>query len=54
MTTTKQYDYLNRLTSIQALNSQQPTINSYNYQLNTANQRIRSKLAVDKTPRNEM
>jgi hypothetical protein len=45
MTTAKQYDYLNRLTSIQALNSQQSTINSYNYQLNPANQRIRSTLA---------
>src|ERR1035437_3545918 len=45
MTTTKQYDYLNRLTAIQTLNAQQSTINSYNYQLNTANQRIRSTLA---------
>jgi hypothetical protein len=34
MTTTKQYDYLCRLTAIQTLNAQQSTINSYNYQLN--------------------
>jgi len=45
MTTTKQFDYLNRLTAIQTLNAQQSTINSYNYQLNAANQRIRSTLA---------
>lgn len=29
--TTKQYDYLNRLSAIQALNSQQSNINSYNH-----------------------
>jgi RHS repeat-associated protein len=45
MTTTKQYDHLNRLTAIQTLNSQPSTINSYNYQLTAANQRIRSTLA---------
>jgi len=31
MTTPKHYDFLNRLTAIQALNSQQSTINSYTY-----------------------
>jgi RHS repeat-associated protein len=45
MTTTKQFDYLNRLTSIRSLDAQQSTINSYGYQLNTANQRIRSSLS---------
>ena len=45
MTTTKQYDFLNRLTTVQSFNAQQSTINSYNYQLNAANQRIRSSLA---------
>jgi RHS repeat-associated protein len=45
MTTTKQYDYLNRLSSVRALNSQQSTISSYDYQLNAANQRIRNVMA---------
>lgn len=44
MTITKQYDYLNRLTTIQTVSAQQSTINSYNYQLNAANQPIRSTL----------
>ena len=45
MTTTKQYDFLNRLTTIQTLNPEQSTINSYNYQINAANQRTRADLA---------
>jgi hypothetical protein len=45
MTTTKQYDFLNRLTAIRTLNAQQSAINSDDYQLNAANQRIRSTLA---------
>ncbi|MCX6929343.1 MAG: RHS repeat-associated core domain-containing protein, partial [Verrucomicrobia bacterium] len=45
MTTTKQYDNLNRLTSVQTLNAQQATISSYDYQLNAANQRIRTTLS---------
>jgi len=45
MTTTKQYDFLNRLTAIGTTNAQLSTINSYNYQLNAANQRIRNVLA---------
>ena len=45
MTTTKQYDFLNRLTTIQTLNPEQSTINSYNYQINAANQRTRANLA---------
>ncbi len=39
MTTTKAYDYLNRLTSISSLNSQPSTINSFAYAYNSANQR---------------
>ncbi|MEI6394028.1 MAG: RHS repeat-associated core domain-containing protein [Verrucomicrobiota bacterium] len=43
MTTTKQYDYLNRLQSVSSANSQLPSPISYAY--NNANQRIRSTLA---------
>ncbi len=39
MTTTKAYDYLNRLTAISSLNSQPSTINSFAYAYNSANQR---------------
>ena len=39
MTTTKSYDLLNRLTSIQSINSQPSTINSFAYAYNDANQR---------------
>ena len=45
MTTTKQYDYLNRLTSISSATTGPSIINSFAYQLNAANQRIRSTLA---------
>jgi len=46
MTTSKQYDYLNRLTQI----SSQPTASglpalAFNYNYNTANQRTEDKLA---------
>ena len=39
MTTTKQYDYLNRLTGISSANSQLPSPISYAYAYNSANQR---------------
>jgi len=39
MVTTKQYDYLNRLTSISSANSQLPSPVSYVYNYNSANQR---------------
>jgi YD repeat-containing protein len=38
MTTTKQYDLLNRLTNISSINSQPSTINSFRYAYNSANQ----------------
>src|SRR5207247_8459796 len=41
MTTTKNYDYLNRLKSISALNAQPSTISSFTYSYNDANQRTR-------------
>src|SRR5207247_1279642 len=41
MTTTKNYDYLNRLQSISALNAQPSTISSFTYSYNDANQRTR-------------
>lgn len=46
MTTTKQYDFLNRLTSISSTpgGSGQQTV-SYSYSYNSANQRVRSALA---------
>ncbi|NBV22353.1 MAG: RHS repeat-associated core domain-containing protein [Proteobacteria bacterium] len=40
MVRTNRYDYLNRLTLIQTLNSQPSTINSFTYAYNDANQRI--------------
>ncbi len=45
MTTTKTYDYLNRLTRIQSADGQAATVNSFDYQLNSANQRTRVTLA---------
>jgi RHS repeat-associated protein len=45
MTTTKSYDYLNRLLSISSINSQPSTINSFSYQYNDANQRVTCRLA---------
>ena len=45
MTISKQFDYLNRLTAISALNSQQSTFNSFSYNYNSANQRSRVTLA---------
>jgi RHS repeat-associated protein len=39
MVTTKQYDFLNRLTSVASINPQPSTINSFAYQYNSANQR---------------
>jgi RHS repeat-associated protein len=44
MTTTKQYDYLNRLTSISSAPSGSSAV-SFNYSYNNANQRIRDTLA---------
>ena len=52
MITTKQYDYLNRLLSVSSAPSAASAL-SFGYAYNTANQRIRSALPVDKTPRNE-
>ena len=52
MTTTKQYDYLNRLLSISSAPSAASAL-SFGYAYNAANQRIRSTLAVGKPPRNE-
>jgi len=43
MVTTKQFDFLNRLTNI--VSSGPSTINSFNYQLNTASQRRTNNLA---------
>jgi RHS repeat-associated protein len=43
MTTTKQYDFLNRLLSISSAG--QSTINSFNYELKDANQRVACRLA---------
>lgn len=45
MTTTKQYDYLNRLTSISSANSQLPAPISYSYNYNPANERTKNLLA---------
>ncbi len=45
MTTTKQYDYLNRLTQISSANSQLPSPISYAYAYNNADQRTRATLA---------
>jgi YD repeat-containing protein len=45
MTTTKQYDFLNRLTSITTRNAQLQTLNSHAYTYNDANQRTRATLA---------
>jgi len=45
MTTTKQYDYLNRLLSVSSANSQLPSPIYYAYAYNNANQRIRSTRA---------
>ena len=39
MTTSKSYDYLNRLTAIQSLNPQLSTLNSFSYSLQRASQR---------------
>lgn len=39
MTTTKSYDFLNRLTKIETLNAQPSTVNSWAYAYNSANQR---------------
>ncbi len=39
MTTTKSYDYLNRLTKIESLDTQPATLSSFSYALNAANQR---------------
>ena len=44
MTTTKQYDYLNRLTQVSSASSAQ-AVASFNYGYNSANQRIRATLA---------
>jgi YD repeat-containing protein len=44
MTTTRQYDNLNRLTTIATLDAQLATINSYDYGNNDANQRVRVNL----------
>lgn len=41
MTTTKQFDFLNRLSSIGSINSQPSTLNSFSYSYNSANQRAR-------------
>jgi len=43
MTTTKQYDYLNRLTSISSVPSASSAVN-FNYNYNNANQRVQSAL----------
>ncbi len=45
MTTTKQYDYLNRLTSISSAGSQLAAPVSFSYSYNSANQRTRNMLA---------
>ncbi len=45
MTTTKQYDYLNRLTSISSSGSQLAAPVSFSYSYNSANQRTRDTLA---------
>jgi hypothetical protein len=45
MTTTKSYDYLNRLTQISSASSQLPTPISYSYTYNAANQRTHTTLA---------
>ncbi|HWX19911.1 MAG TPA: RHS repeat-associated core domain-containing protein [Candidatus Binatia bacterium] len=45
MTTSKQYDFLNRLTSISSSSSQLPSPISYAYLYNNANQRIQTILA---------
>lgn len=42
-TTTNQYDNLNRLTTVSTLDAQLATINSYNYGINDANQRVRAR-----------
>jgi RHS repeat-associated protein len=39
MTTSKQYDFLDRLTSIGSVNAQQSTLSSFSYSYNSANQR---------------
>ena len=48
MTTTKQYDYLNRLLSVSSAPSAASAL-SFGYAYNTANQRIRSTLADGRT-----
>jgi hypothetical protein len=45
MTTTKQWDYLNRLTQISAVDGGQQTLDSHTYQYNSANQRVRHTLS---------
>ncbi len=45
MTTTKQYDFLNRLTQVSTVDSGQGTLDSHAYAYNSANQRVRSVLA---------
>src|SRR5437016_2805900 len=45
MTTTRQYDFLNRLTSISTLDSDLRTLDSHVYSYNSANQRTRANLA---------
>ena len=45
MTTTKSYDFLNRLTSISSAGSQLPAPSSFGYTYNGANQRTQNTLA---------
>jgi len=45
MSTTKSYDYLNRLTHSRTVDSQGNLLSSFGYQLNSANQRTRSTMA---------
>jgi hypothetical protein len=45
MTTTKQYDFLNRLTQVSTVDSGQRTVESHAYGYNSANQRLRNTLS---------